>query len=131
MEMYKENLLIRSKQSYGIISQNIMKHSYISAIAKALYAYLASLAGSTNTTFMGQDQACHEMGINRNTLLRYMWELKCWQIIQVEQSRGEKSQYALNQYIINHCPEYIMMEQSDFEENILPLLRKLIDSKNK
>lgn len=121
--------LIRSKQKYGIISQNIMRHSLISATAKALYAYLAGFAGSENTAFPGRDLICHEMGLNKDTLAKYMWELQCWEIIQIEKTRGENGQWDKNIYILDHYPPHVMMERREFEETIWLELQQQIKSK--
>lgn len=129
--MDKGKNLIRSKQKYGIISQNIMRHSCISATAKALYAYLAGFAGSENTAFPGRDLICYEMGLNKDTFSKYMWELQCWQVIEIEKNRGQKGQWDNNLYILDHYPSYVMMDQKEFEKEIWPELKKVIKPERK
>lgn len=131
MENRKENNLIRTKQKYGVISQNIMRHPHISIIAKSLYAYLAGFAGSENSAFPGRDLVCHEMGFNKDTFSKYMWELQCWQIVQVEQIRGKAGQFDSNLYILDHYPSYVMMNHDEFEEKVWPQLQTLIKSKGR
>ena len=132
--------LIRSKQQYGTISQNIMRHPYITTTAKALYAYLASFAGADNSAFPSRDLICGEMGLNKDTYLVYMWELRFWGIVQIEQGepkehyqqqRGEKGHYRSNVYIVDHFPLNVMMDRDDFKEKIWPELEKDIRSKRK
>jgi hypothetical protein len=126
---------IRSKQKYGIISQNIMRNPYITPTAKALYGYLAGFAGAENTAFPGRDLVCHEMGINKNTFTKYLWELQCWQIVQKERTRGGKGRgkgrFENNVYILDHYPPYVMMERKDFEESVWPNLHEDILGKKK
>lgn len=122
---------IRSKQAFGIISQNIMRNPYITRTAKQMYAYLASFAGASNTAFPSRDLVCHEMNINKDTFTKYMWELQCWKITEIERTRGAKGLFTRNLYIVDHYPEYVMMDRKDFEINIWPVLEEQINSKIK
>lgn len=122
---------IRSKQKYGIISQNIMRNPFITPTAKALYSYLASFAGSENTAFPGRDLICHDMGFNKDTFTKYMWELECWEIVQKEKFRGQGGQFDNNVYILDHYPELVMIDRKLFEESYWPELEELIKSKKR
>jgi hypothetical protein len=124
-----EKSYIRSKQKYGVISQNIMRNPYITPTAKALYSYLASFAGSENTAFPGRNLICHDMGFNKDTFTKYMWELECWDIVQKEKLRGQSGQFNNNLYILDHYPELVMMEKDIFEERYWPELEKQLKSK--
>jgi len=125
--MAENKNLIRSKQKFGIISQNIMRNPYITVTAKALYAYLAGFAGAENSAFPGRELICHEMGLNKDTFSKYMWELQCWQIITVEKCRSEKGNFENNLYILDHYPETVMLNQKELWLE----LQKQIKSKNK
>ncbi len=123
--------IIRSKQQWGIISQPIMRNSLISIGAKSLYAYLASFAGNSESAFPGRSLICQELHINKDSFSKYRWELQCWQIVQIEQFRGERNQYHHNLYILDHFPTNVRIERKEFEINVWPRLRELIESKNK
>jgi|LSQX01.1.fsa_nt_gb hypothetical protein len=126
----KTKNFIRSKQKYGIISQNIMRNAHITAVAKALYAYLSGFAGSDNAAFPSRELICFEMNLNKDTFSKYMWELQCWQIITIEKNRGSRGVFENNLYILDHYPEFVMMEPNDFINNIWGDLQELIKSKN-
>ncbi|MDD3040453.1 helix-turn-helix domain-containing protein [Bacteroides sp.] len=129
--MNKEKNFIRSKQKYGMISQNIMRNPFITTKAKALYSYLASFAGAENTAFPGRNLICHELGLNKDTLSKYNWELQCWQIIEIEKTRGQNGQWENNNYILDHYPAFVMMEKKDFEESVWAKLKEKINRNRK
>ncbi len=131
MQKATEKNFIRSKQRYGMISQNIMRNPFITPTAKALYGYLAGFAGAENSAFPGRDLVCHEMGLNKDTFSKYIWELQCWQIIEIEKIRGQKGQWENNIYILDHYPAFVMMERKDFEESVWPELKGNIKKSKK
>ena len=108
----KETSFIRSRQKYGIISQNIMRNNKISPQAKAIYAYLASFE---DLCHVKNDSICYEMGIHKETVKKYMWELQCWGILEIEQTR-ENGRWSNNLYIINSCPDCMMMDNDVLEQ---------------
>lgn len=95
---------MKNRQSFGVISQEIMRCPYIKATAKALYCYLASFAGANQVAFPGVDRICREMDINVSTYKEHMSELKELGIVTVEQTRNESKHYSHNLYIIDCLP---------------------------
>ena len=64
-----------NKHGYGLIPKLVMIDHSISITAKAIYAYLCSLAGSGSVTFPGRDKIVNTLGINKETYYTHMKQL--------------------------------------------------------
>ena len=69
---------------YGLIPRKIMRNKNLSMQAKAIYSYLASFAGNTGRAFPSTNLMADELGISRNTLFKYLKELRTLGAISVE-----------------------------------------------
>ena len=59
------------RQGYGIIPKFVMHDPELTLEAKAIYAYLCSLAGSGDTTFPYRDTILRHLGISKNTYYKH------------------------------------------------------------
>lgn len=86
--------MAKNVKGYGIVRQRIMRDPEISRGAKTVYAYLCSYCGATNTCYPPQQLMCYELGICRNTLVKYFDELTEKKIVEkVRKTRGKFSNY--------------------------------------
>lgn len=91
------------KYGFGIISRAIMMDSSISINAKAEYAYLCSLAGTTNNAFPSLKRILSTLKISINTYYKAFNELLDKGYIKVVQRRN-KGKFSVNDYYICEKP---------------------------
>ena len=82
---------------FGLIPRRVMRDERLSIGAKVVYAYLASFAGNKEYAFPGRDLMCKELGISKDSLLKYMRLLKEFGYLEVEQVK-EGGRFAHNIY---------------------------------
>ena len=82
---------------FGLIPRRVMRDERLSIGAKVVYAYLASFAGNKEYAFPGRDLMCNELGISKDSLLKYMRLLKEFGYLEVEQVK-EGGRFAHNIY---------------------------------
>lgn len=61
-----------------------MRNKNISPYAKLIYAYLVSFAGDKGMAFPSQSLMCEELGLSRNTIKKYLNELREVGLIELE-----------------------------------------------
>jgi len=104
MTMPEEHTHIRQDCSnifccgYGKVGTYVMEDPDLHLIAKAIYAYLCAY-GDTN--FLGREQICYDLKINKNTYAKYMKQLVDSGYITVIQTRDEYNKFCQNTYEIN------------------------------
>lgn len=121
-------------RGYGLAPQLLMMDRSISAVAKALFCYISSIAGSaTHPDFGGpaswptRERICADLGISKDTFTKYLRELKDAGYIRVEQKRDKGERFARNVYVIcdiiypredqvEPCPKKPDTAKSDSEE---------------
>lgn len=91
------------KYGFGIISRAIMMDNSISINAKAEYAYLCSLAGTTNNAFPALKRILANLKISINTYYKAFNELVAKGYIKVIQRRN-KGKFSINDYYICEKP---------------------------
>lgn len=99
------------EEGYGWVAQKVMRDKELSTQAKAIYAYICSLAG--NPTNIGNRQAFpsvslmkSELGIrSQDTFYKHMNQLKKKGYLIVEQEKGEKGRFKRNIYKIVAQPK--------------------------
>ena len=96
--------------NYGILPKNVMKDRNLSIGAKGVFAYLCAYAGSEDHSFPSRDLITHELGINKDTLTKYMKELKESRYIQVKQNKTN-NRFANNIYYITPDKQPIIQEE--------------------
>lgn len=88
------------EEGYGFIAKKAMRDKSLNVVSKAIYAYLCSYAGKGKDVFPSQKLLCADLGISRNTLGKYIKELKDGGYITVEQLK-EKGKFIQNLYTVN------------------------------
>lgn len=96
---------------FGFIPRAVMRDKNLSIGAKAVYAYLASFAGNKEYAFPGRDLMCEELGISKDSLLKYMKLLKELGYLEVEQVKKE-GKFAHNIYKLIPYPNSSDTEKS-------------------
>lgn len=84
------------EKGYGLISRDIMRNKNISLGAKAIYCYLNSFAGSKGICYPSLDLIRLEMNLSKNTLNKYMKELKETGLIKVYRLQNEDNNLLSN-----------------------------------
>ncbi len=106
------------KYGFGIISRAIMMDNSISINAKAEYAYLCSLAGTTNNAFPSLKRILTALKVSINTYYKAFNELLVKGYIKVIQRRN-KGKFSVNDYYICEKPlnkdEEIKLLQRDIK----------------
>jgi len=102
--MPRDELDRRFNDGYGIIFRSVMRDTSLSIGAKAVYAYLCTFAGNKKTAFPSRKLMCHELGINKDTLTKYMRNLLDAGYIKKEQKKVS-GKFAHNVYTIYDFPE--------------------------
>ena len=87
------------KYGFGVISRAIMMDSSISINAKAQYAYLCSLAGTTNNAFPSLKRILATLKVSVNTYYKAFNELLNKGYIKAIQRRN-KGKFSVNDYYI-------------------------------
>lgn len=98
-----ENLLKASgvmEMGYGIIPKKVMRDKRLTVEAKAIYAYIASFAGSGNTAFPSVSLICDEIGMSNDRFYRHRKQLIELGYISVEQIRGGQGKTGHNIYTL-------------------------------
>lgn len=94
------------EKGYGLIPQLLTRDKSLSIEAKAIYAYLAAFAGTTQTAFPGVKLICDELNISENRYLKHRKQLLDRGYIEIKRKRLEngfsKNIYSLKQSIPVH-----------------------------
>lgn len=77
-------------QGYGIIPKVIMKDKDLSSEAKAIYAYLASYAGTGTTAFPSVSLMCSDLNMSERRFYNHRKDLQLKGYIHIEQKRNDK-----------------------------------------
>lgn len=85
---------------YGLVYQSIMRDENISRETKALYAYLASFAGTSGKAFPSRTTICRELGMGKDLYTKCKKELQEHKIIDVQQERGNQGTFQKNIFVI-------------------------------
>ena len=100
------------KLEFGVVHKVVMKDNTLSIGAKGLYAYLCAYAGNDGSAFPGRDLITYELNIGKDTLGKYMKELKEAKYIHVVQEK-EEGKFAHNIYHLTPDKEEPYPEISD------------------
>ncbi|MCR4441876.1 MAG: helix-turn-helix domain-containing protein [Peptococcaceae bacterium] len=78
------------EHGYGLLAKKVMTDPSISINAKALYAYIISFAGTTETAWPGRTKICNDLGLSKERFSKCLKELVSAGFILAERERGEK-----------------------------------------
>ena len=87
---------------YGLVPRSIMRDPDLSFQAKAIYSYLASFAGNTGKAFPSTSLMSKELNMAKDTLFKYLKELKEKEVITVERERTDKGTFDRNIYYLHN-----------------------------
>lgn len=82
---------------FGILPKNVMIDTELSLQAKGLFAYFVSYAGNSDNAFPSRSLIQHQLGIGKDTLTKYLKELKLRGYVEVTQNT-EKGRFSNNVY---------------------------------
>jgi DNA-binding transcriptional MocR family regulator len=91
-------------QGYGIVAKSVMTDKTVSLQAKGLYSYLCTFANADHKAWPGIEKIMNDLGISRNSIFKYLKELKDKGYITTEQQQKNDGTYSTNVYNINLIP---------------------------
>lgn len=91
------------EDGYGIIAKKVMKDKTLHVIAKSIYSYICSYSGKGKDAFPSQSLICSDLDISKDTLAKYVKQLKEAGYITVKQEK-EQGKFSKNVYTINFVP---------------------------
>ncbi|WP_052191609.1 helix-turn-helix domain-containing protein [Cetobacterium sp. ZWU0022] len=97
------------EDGYGIIAKKVMKDKTLHVIAKSIYSYICSYSGKGKDAFPSQSLICSDLDISKDTLAKYVKQLKEAGYITVKQEK-EQGKFSKNVYTINFVPLPISSE---------------------
>lgn len=102
----KEVLRTRGLESmgYGQLAQYAMRDTDLPLTAKAIYAFLCSLAGSGTTTYPSRDTIVSRLKIGKNVYYKYRKMLVDQGYLTVEQHKNEAGFFYRTDFIIEDKP---------------------------
>ena len=93
------------ENGYGQIAKKVMRDKSIHAVAKAIYAYLVSYAGSKDNSFPSVQLMMDDLGIRtEGTFYKYRKQLEDAGYITITQEHGEGGKWLNNIYHIETVP---------------------------
>ena len=97
---------IRSK-GYGIVPKAVMTDPAISYTAKAIYAYLCSLAGQDRTAFPTRETITRQLGMNKDTFYKHLNALTeaGYIVVSKKVEAGSGTPFAHNVYTLADDPK--------------------------
>ena len=78
------------KGGYGIVVQDVMRYRELSPEAKAIYAYLSSIAGAGGVCYPSIDTIQYEMGMSRARVTKYMNQLIELGVVEKTRERSKR-----------------------------------------
>ncbi len=97
--MGKKRDVLRDLRGFGTVEKWVLTDPKLSISAKGLYALLCSFAGDKDNAFPGTDLLRYQLNISKDTLHKYIKELREKAIIRVEQER-EAGRFSRNIYTL-------------------------------
>jgi len=101
------------KQGFSQIPRTVLRASNISMQSKTLYALLLDYAWQKGSCFPGQNRLGKDLGVHRNTIKKYLLELRDFGLIKWDR-RGFKQ---TNIYYILSL-DFLIDQQSDAQERV-------------
>lgn len=91
--------ILRDLRGFGTVEKWVLTDPNISISAKGLYALLCAFAGDKGNAFPGTNLLRHQLNVSKDTIHKYIKELREKGVIQVEQER-KKGQFSRNVYTL-------------------------------
>lgn len=85
-------------QGFGIIPKKVMRDRTLSVEAKAIYAYLASFAGSEHIAFPSVSLMCDELSMSRDRFYKYRKQLVESGYVEILNCKNDEGKFSKNVY---------------------------------
>ena len=95
---------LKTRFQFGVIPKMPMKDRKLSIQAKAIFAYLCAYAGNDGSAFPSTKLMEYELNISKNTLFKYLKELKIIGYVTVTKNKTSTNQFQNNVYTLNDTP---------------------------
>lgn len=92
---------MKKKGGYGVVYQDVMRNKSLSPEAKAIYAYLSSIAGSGDSCYPSVETMQKELCMSKNRLMKHMGQLIAFGVVEKVRERNGNI-YGHNIYKITH-----------------------------
>lgn len=92
------------ENGYGFIAKKVMKDKRLDIYSKAIYSYICSYTGKGSDAFPSQKLICADLGISKDTLYKYLKQLKELGYITTKQENGNKGKFTNTIYTVNLVP---------------------------
>lgn len=92
---------MKKKGGYGVVYQEVMRNKSLSPEAKAIYAYLSSIAGSGDSCYPSVETMQKELCMSKNRLMKHMGQLIAFGVVEKARERNGNI-YGRNIYKITH-----------------------------
>ena len=89
---------------FGILPKAVMIDRDLSLQAKGIFAYLVTYAGNSETAFPSQKTISYQLRISKDTVGKYIKELRENGYLEIEQKR-EGGRFSHNVYKLIPCPK--------------------------
>ena len=89
------------KGGYGVVYQYVMRNKLLSPEAKAIYAYLSSIAGSGDSCYPSVETMQKELCMSKNRLMKHMGQLIAFGVVEKVRERNGNI-YGRNIYRVTH-----------------------------
>lgn len=100
------------EEGYGFIPKKVMRDKQLNIQAKAIYAYICSYTGKGTDAFPSQKLMSDDLGISKDTLSKYVKQLKELGYISIKQS-SDNGKFGRNVYTVNILPYMISSDTVD------------------
>lgn len=102
--------ILRDLRGFGTVEKWVLTDPKINIHAKAIYALLCAYAGGKDSAFPSVDTLVYQLNISKDTIYKYIKELRKKGVISVEQIR-ESGRFSRNIYtLLNYNPNMICTE---------------------
>lgn len=95
---------MKKKGGYGVVYQDVMRNCSISPEAKAIYAYLSSMAGSGDSCYPSVETMQKELCMSKNRLMKHMGQLIDSGVVEKLREKSGNI-YGHNVYRVTHETE--------------------------
>lgn len=102
--------ILRDLRGFGTVEKWVLTDPKINIHAKAIYALLCAYAGGKDSAFPSVDTLVYQLNISKDTIYKYIKELRKKGVIDVEQVR-DGGRFSRNIYtLLNYNPNMISTE---------------------
>lgn len=95
---------MKKKGGYGVVYQDVMRNSSLSPEAKAIYAYLSSIAGLEDSCYPSVETMQKELCMSKNRLMKHMGQLIDSGVVEKLREKSGNI-YGRNVYRVTHETE--------------------------